>query len=116
MKRYLIVLAALAMALSTASAEELWEHYFRGIRDSGYLVTGTPVGVIAFKGRITLDEKTALDAYAIDLEINNVKAKALCVADFPKFPMLATCEGGEGIQRRNRFEILVPSPKIVVLA
>ena len=98
MKRCLIVSAALAMTLSTAKAEELWEHYFRGIRDSGYLLTGTPAGMIAFKGRITLDEKTAFDAYAIDLEINGVKAKALCVADFPKFPMLTTCEGSEGIK------------------
>jgi hypothetical protein len=48
--------------------------------------------------RLTLDEKTALDAYAIDFEINGVKAKALCVADFPKFPMLATCERGKGIK------------------
>ena len=70
LKSYLIGLAALAMALSTANAEELWEHYFKGIMNSGYMVTGTPAGMIAFKGRITLDEKTALDAYAIDLEIN----------------------------------------------
>jgi hypothetical protein len=98
MKRYSIVLAGLAVALSTASAEELWERYFRGIRDSGYLVTGTPVGMIVFKGRITLNEKTALDAYAINIAINGTNVKALCVADFPKFPMLATCERGEGIK------------------
>jgi hypothetical protein len=98
LKSYLIGLAALAMALSTANAEELWEHYFKDIMNSGYMVTGTPAGMIAFKGRITLDEQTALDAYAIDLEINGVRAKALCVADFPKFPMLATCERGEGIK------------------
>lgn len=93
MKRYLIGLAALALALSTASAEELWEHYFKGIMNSGYMVTGTPAGMIAFKGRITLDEKTGLDAYAINIAINGANVKALCVADFPKFPMLATCEG-----------------------
>ena len=58
------------MVLSTAKAEELWKDYFKDIMNSGYRVTGTPAGVIAFKGRITLDEKTALDAYAIDMEIN----------------------------------------------
>jgi hypothetical protein len=98
LKSYLIGLAALAMALSTANAEELWEHYFKGIMNSGYMVTGTPAGMIAFKGRITLDEKTGLDAYAINIAINGANVKALCVADFPKFPMLATCERGEGIK------------------
>jgi len=93
MKRYLIGLTALAMALSTASAEELWEHYFKGIMNSGYMVTGTRAGMIVFKGRITPDETTSLDAYAINIAINGANVKALCVADFPKFPMLATCEG-----------------------
>jgi hypothetical protein len=93
MKRCSIVFAALATALSPASAEELWEHYFTGIMNSGFMVTGTRAGMIVFKGRITLDEKTALDAYAINIAINGANAKALCVADFPKFPMLATCEG-----------------------
>ena len=91
-----VLAAALAMALSIASAEELWEHYFKGIMNSGYMVTGTRAGMIVFKGRITLHDKTTLDAYAIDLAINGVTAKALCVADFPKFPMLVTCERGEG--------------------
>lgn len=98
MKRCSIVFAALATALSPASAEELWEHYFKGIMNSGYMVTGTPAGMIAFKGRITLDEKTALDAYAVNITVNGAQTKVLCVADFPKFPMLVTCEGDGGFK------------------
>jgi len=93
MKRCSILFAALATAISPASAEEVWEHYFTGIMNSGFMMPRTRPGMIVFKGRIILDQSTAFDAYAVNIAINGAHAKALCVADFPKFPMLATCEG-----------------------